>query len=206
MQLDKLAFICNKCKRAMAFRDINDGCQCGNHLFVVARSQTGIPDTFNYDNFGLGYNPYKRKTKPGDGQGYKLTMPGNSEFGPDGEPSTGFGTEVRSPGDPKARGDVSMHGSEYEEQVKKDIDDMENTISFDGEFPSGNATPDGVQHMDASDTRFFDPEDSLGHININKEQEPVGPHNMQKGFTPNRRHFNRLTDNVFDEVRRKQRI
>jgi len=181
----------------MAFRDIDDGCQCGNHLFVVARNFSGPPDTFDYDRFSPSYNPYRRKSKPGDEQGHKLTTPGEG---------TGFGTEVRSPLDPRAKANISEIGKEeYAEQVKKDIDDMENTMSFDGEFPSGNKSPDGVQHQDASDHRFFDPEDSLGHININKEQEPVGPHNMQKGWTPNRRLFDRLTDNVFEEVNRKRR-
>ena len=186
----------------MRFADTTKGCQCGNHLFVVAWSG-GIPDTFDVGTYGPGYNPYRRKKKPGDGQRDKLTMPANEEFGPDGEPSSGFGTTVRSKGDPRASNDISMHGNEYEEQLKKDIDDMENTISFDGEFPSGNKAPDGVQRMDGSGHRFTDPGDPLGRINVNKEQEPVGPHNMQKGFTPDRRHFNRLTDDIFDHLTRR---
>lgn len=203
MSLNKFAFVCKECNKITQFADIDKGCSCGNHLFVVAWS-AGIPDTFDPSTYGPNYNPYRRKKRPGDSQGDKLTMPGNEDA--EGESGTGFGTNVRSKGDPRADGDTSMHGDEYAEQVKNDIEDMENTISFDGEYPSGRKTEDGVQHSDGSDTRFTDPEDSLGYININKEQDPVGPHNMQKGYTPKRRHFNRLTDDVFEEILRQERI
>jgi len=204
MPLNKFAFVCKECNKITQFADIDEGCSCGNHLFVVARSFSGTPDTFNMDNFSPNYNPYRRRSKPGDGQGNKLTMPGNEDAA--GEPGAGLGTTVRSKDDPRVKGDISMYGDEYRQQAEKDIDDMENTNAFDGEYPSGRRTEDGVQHYDASDTRFTDPDDPLGHIDIHKPDDPIGPHNMQTDHARNRRSFNRLTDDVFDEMLRQERI
>ena len=203
----EMVFVCEKCSKQIKFADTMSGCSCGNSLFKISWDTGGFGSTFSPDNDPRKKNPYKRKSKPGDGQGQKLTMPGSEGMGPDDEPGVGFGTKVRSKDDPRVKGDISMYGPDYEEEVKKNLEDMEETHMID-DAPPNKKTPPSTGPKPGT---FEGAGQSLGvDSRMNDKEEPIGPHNMPHNG-PVSSDFERLTEDklkrytdIYGKIRSKR--
>ena len=181
---DHFHFLCDKCDKDLNFSQAVSGCTCGGTLFKVAWN-VGVPRMENPIR-----DPYRRKKRPGTSDdGDLLTHPADTD--PLGEPGTGFGTITRSKDDPRVKDQLSMYDQDYRDEVKKNIDDMEDT-NLD------HRPDEGPKPNTFTGSGDIIPESDL-------DTGPRGPHNMQKGVLKERTEFNRLTDNVIDFIRNKRR-
>jgi len=127
-------------------------------------------------------NPYRRKSTPGDGEGEKLTMPGNSDDG-QGESGTGLGTRERY-------GPDSFFG-EGEDEDSKDI------LS-----PTDENTDEQMEQppQDANSDNFVGPTSPLNPINDRDRPSPMA--NMWR-LTP---HRPRRRMSILDELYHQRKV
>tara|TARA_Y100000310_G_scaffold333763_1_gene411980 strand:+ start:11120 stop:11704 length:585 start_codon:yes stop_codon:yes gene_type:complete len=187
-----LSLICEHCGSNFSFVQAESGCSaCGHHMFKVSWSRGKVP--FIDEDSAFLYDPYRRHSKPGDGKGDKLTMPGNID--PTGEPGAGLGTNVRNKLDPRYRGGISQFDDEDDNEAEKNIEDM------------GDTHLDHMPSEGANDSRFFNPTDPLGANNVVNKKQEDGPleselrrHDATRGLK-----FDSKADSIFDHIRQKRR-
>ena len=116
-------------------------------------------------------DPYRRKT-PGDGQGYDMNRPGNEETRGHGSGiGSGLGTRFRrfSPIDFSISSE-----DDYSEQIKRDIPVSDHYLQED--YGKDRDPPtELIAFDDERDSPF------LFDILNGRKNEPIGPHNQQRG-------------------------
>lgn len=153
--------------------------------YIKVAGWNQIPLIFNKDIQSPSYNPYRRKSTPGDGYGFKMNLIGNDDQS--GESSGGPSTRFRNVDSPRY---ISEFNQDIDDPVNlSNINDMEDT-NID------HAPSDG-----ANGTRFFAPEDPLGKPYEVTTEQPVGPHNMQTHGKY--RQYKRHVDNIFEFLAKK---
>ena len=177
-------FICKKCQHKTNIKIASNGCpSCGNNLFRVAWNR-GIPTMENPLK-----DPYRRKEKPGDGEGPKLTEVGNSDL--DGEAGSGLGSNRRGKEGPKGTSSDS-DGEEGKELPSE-------PVLMDEHRNDGNYVAQQERLLDLGSGT-----DGIKQDILNPTPEPIGPHNMQGGVKP--RNPSGSFADIFTKVIQRRRL